>query len=66
MFEWVDELLWILRDLSPRDRSMLWERYIDDMEYDDIARKHGIAVGSARNAVSKSLKRVRERRSGLS
>lgn len=50
----------IERELSERDREMLYRRERDGWEFDELAEYYGISEANARMIVSRSRKRIRE------
>lgn len=47
-----------LANLSPKDRELLWLREVEGLEYDEIARRLGVTVGTVRVACHRARRKL--------
>jgi len=58
-----DSALELLHGLPARDREILLLRFMENLSYDEISKITGMAEGSLRNVVYKSIRRIQENNS---
>ncbi|MGE5085757.1 MAG: RNA polymerase sigma factor [Bacillota bacterium] len=56
-----DESAALLEELKPREQEILKLRYLDELEYDEIAKRLNESTSNIRQIVSRSLKFLRRR-----
>jgi RNA polymerase sigma-70 factor (ECF subfamily) len=61
ILEGKDEAENLLKDLKPREQEVLRLKYLEDLEYDEIAKKLQESESNLRQIVSRSLKFLRSR-----
>ena len=58
--EQINEIKKILHVLTPRQREIIYYRFIEEMEYDEICQIMDINYQSAYNLLQRSLQKVRD------
>jgi len=54
-------LLEMLADLSPRQRTALVLRFVEDLDVAGVAERMGCSIGTAKSHLSRGMKKIRER-----
>ena len=56
------ELMDMLAIISPKDRKLFLELYVEELSLDEISQRSGIKKSVLYNRISRAKKRIRERR----